>query len=192
MPTPVNSSDVVILDLLNLGDSVEFRVSTGGELQWKLSTGNTWYKITSLEILRGRGITTISVNENNQLLINYSDDTTSSLNLDPIFQEKQISKYTNDASLPSTGASNTIYFIDDTTPHLKYWNGSSFQAATVLKDFHRDYYARFADINQANYTGKFRSICVLKDETYGNNCQLYFSNGTTLIASITFLISQNQ
>lgn len=79
--TPVNASDVVILDLKNLSGAIQFRVNINGELQWKLLTDSTWFTITSLELLRGRSLTNVAVNAQNKFVLSFSDLTTQTLSI---------------------------------------------------------------------------------------------------------------
>lgn len=106
--TPVNASDVVILDLKNLSGSIQFRVNINGELQWKLLTDSTWFTITSLELLRGRSLTNVAVNAQNQFVLSFSDLTTQTLSIAAL--EDAITRATAAATqaLASAGAAVAV------------------------------------------------------------------------------------
>jgi hypothetical protein len=76
LTNPVNAMMSWYIGLKNLSGSVQFRTTVSGELQWKASNGSTWFKICSLEILRGRSITDVTVNAQNKFVLTFSDLTT--------------------------------------------------------------------------------------------------------------------
>ena len=108
LTNPVNASDVVVLDLKNLSGSVQFRTTVSGELQWKASNGSTWFKICSLEILRGRSITDVTVNAQNKFVLTFSDLTTQIITISAL--EDAVLRATNAATqaLASAGAASAV------------------------------------------------------------------------------------
>ena len=117
----------------------------------------------------------------------------SGLSLNSVPTRSKIEKYTSEASLPTTGSLNVVYFLNVSgTKYLKFWNGGSYVNASsnillpnCISDSIRDYYAKYSDINLTAYNGKCIDIVVIEDETQSNYLGRYFYDGTNLIWIIT-------
>ena len=77
----VNSENVKVIDILNLQGSIQFRVTLQGIFQWALANTNTWYDVVSLEGLRGRSVSAVTVNTQNKLVVSFDDNTSVTLTL---------------------------------------------------------------------------------------------------------------
>jgi len=108
LTNPVNATDVVVLDLKNLSGSVQFRTTVSGELQWKASNGSTWFKICSLEILRGRSITDVTVNAQNKFVLTFSDLTTQVITISALEDAVQRAITAATQALASAATANAV------------------------------------------------------------------------------------
>lgn len=110
MPTPVN---VVTLDLLNLNGSVQFRVTLEGMFQWKLTASNTWFDIASIEGLRGRSVSAVTVNTQNKLVVSFDDNTSATLTLTQL--EEAVTRATNAATQALASAASAAAVAQGTS-----------------------------------------------------------------------------
>lgn len=113
MPTPVNAENVVTLDLLNLNGSVQFRVTLEGMFQWKLTASNTWYDITSLDGLRGRSVSAVTVNTQNKLVVSFDDNTSTTLTLTQL--EEAVTRATTAATQALASAASAAAVAQGTS-----------------------------------------------------------------------------
>ncbi|MGX7686794.1 phage head spike fiber domain-containing protein [Flectobacillus roseus] len=163
--TPVNANDVVTLDMKNLSGSVQFRVTVGGDLQWKLLNGSTWFKICNIELLRGRSITDVTVNAQNKFVLTFSDLTTQVITISAL--EDAVLRATNAATqaLASAGAASAVAMGQATARPTRrssiFWDFSNskvldprltLQRNSVGSYFDRNGNLQFARTNVARFT----------------------------------------
>lgn len=123
----------------------------------------------------------------------------SGLSLNSVPTRSKIEKYTSEASLPTTGSLNVVYFLNVSgTKYLKFWNGGSYVNASsnitlpnCISDSIRDYYAKYSDINLSAYNGKCIDIVVIEDETQSNYLGKYFYDGLTMHSYFSLNVINN-
>lgn len=180
--TPVNASNVVILDLKNLSGAIQFRVNINGELQWKLLTDSTWFTITNLELLRGRSITNVGVNVQNQFVLTFSDLTTQTLSIAAL--EDAITRATTAAQQALASASAAVAVAQGTetaSPNVLPILVLDFASTKTLPTS-----CSFTRNSIGSYVNKYGVLCFAPINTPR------FTHNPTTLESMGLLVEENR